>query len=1029
MDDFLASQQLVEEETRAEHAASDNRGKSPPAMEEVTADLEQEHPIDLTTHSDLPASQQTIPSSPPSFTVTDRAPRPPLDSDNNYARPSPHDVEVPDSQLTPKAKKLNRLPMTPITTSSFAIPASVHGGTTQEKSKGSQKRARAAAGISNAASEQGASASKQASGVVESAEAAAASDSRTKRKYKKSYATPPSTAMGSQRVNATPEQNIPATQRSENVATDEDGGMTLIERLNKKKMKKVKRGRPRKSLEESVPTSSIDDANTAHAGDDAMSPSSKQLAEKLLRLKRSKPSSTTSRLAGQCKSKHRAPAVEADGTMATEGEINAPFADAAEQDFGPDEERAPEETLPQHTTPKPKANRRSNSTATNTPARRYTRKSLVDTAIMAADRELNNSRMLNHPPILLTSGSFTEDEDEVLRRAIKDYQQRKDLGTEQLVSIIQWTDPSLDHARRRKRSEWTQADFEDEAESKELWDEIKNTEPQLRRKLEIVRRHVQARYHTFKSGAWTEDEDNDLRRMMKQYPSQWKVMSLLMGDRSAPDIQNRWKDYVQYGDQRNTGSWTQQEEQSLLSALVTVMQRDEDERAEKGLPSIAEYSNKDINWSAVCVLIDNVRSRLQCTVKWTQMKERDASANVRPVYRRGRTPDPTRPAAPTPKSSKKPRKGEAQAVSEEDGNESVPQKKRRRSRKSEDQPALGDDGEDSVPPKKKRRTSRRSQALVVSEDDFDETPKEQAQPASEEDFAGPAPQKKRRRSRKSAAPLGPEDNHDESVPQQKRARTRKSEARPASGEEVGMTVEPKKRRKSQTSRPETAEATLEESHELDIAVSAGHNDDEQPAEAPVEENDEQDFAIPAENDYEEGEQEAKDDSEAEASDFPYQDMSPIPERPTYSSIITPQESPSSAGPQREGAARMKWGDKFDIVETIASLDIMYEEDVDWRELASLMQNTWSVRDLQTAVKQLLSLVPDQETFAETIVDVRDYLKAHIDRKELREYYDPFAVIPIDDGENENAKLLEKDETPAKAKKSNTKRKRKSTETR
>jgi hypothetical protein len=81
--------------------------------------------------------------------------------------------------------------------------------------------------------------------------------------------------------------------------------------------------------------------------------------------------------------------------------------------------------------------------------------------------------------------------------------------------------------------------------------------------------------------------------------------------------------------------------------------------------------------------------------------------------------------------------------------------------------------------------------------------------------------------------------------------------------------------------------------------------------------------------------------------------------------------------------------------------------------------------LQTAVKQLLSLVPDQGTFADTIENVRSYLKAHIDQKELGEYYKPFAVIPSDEGEKEKAKLLKKVETRAKAKKSNTKRKRKS----
>lgn len=992
MDDVLASQQLVEEETRAEHAASDVLGTSPAA---ATANLGREQPIDLTTQPEPPTSQQTIPSSPPSFAIDDGAPPSPFITDED-AQPSSHEVEVPDSQLAPKSKKQSHLPMTPIATSSFAIPASVHEATIRKRGKSSKKRIHNEVDTSITSSKQSASANKQVNGMVETAEVSPAPDAQSLRRRKRSYATPPSTAMGSQRAHATSEQGQSARQLSEHVVTDEEAGTPRVEGSNKKKRKK--RSLARKSLAESVPTGSIEDEGMANASDDNMSPRSKRLEEKLRRLKKSKPSTSTERSADEDvnasgsvetsgmskkrKRKGRAPDVEADDSVAIESDVDGPPADV-EQDPGPDGGLAPEEDLSdehllQHTTPKPKIHRRPKSTTINTPARRYSRKSNVDTTIMAADRELNNSRMLNHPPMLPTGGKFTGDEDEVLRRAIQDHQQRKDLSTRDLVAVIQWTDPSLDHAHPRKKNEWTQAELEEEADSKELWDEIKNTEPQLRRKLEIVKRHVQARYHTFKSGGWTEDEDDDLRRLMKQYPNQWKTMSLMMGDRSAPDIQNRWKDYVQHSN-RNTGAWTLKEEELLLSALVTVIQRDEDERDSKGLPSIAEYSNKDINWAEVCTLMDNVRSRLQCTVKWTQMKERDASANVRPVYRRGRTPDPTRPAAPTPKKRKR---NEAQSASEDNGDESVPQKKRRRPRKSQAQPASGDEVEECVPQTKRKRPR-----------------KSEARPASAEEEDVTVEPKKRRKSH-----------------------TDKSEARDSDAELAGIgndrlmstkISKKRKRRSSKRSNQKAAEVALEESNGPDIAASAEDDDGEQATAGPAGVGDEKDPAASAEDDYGEEAEEAEEDHKPEAPNTPQQEgMSPIPERPVYSSITTPQQTPSSPEVRSAGVARMKWGDKFDVIETIASLDIMYEEDVDWRELASLMQNTWSVSDLQRAVKKLLSLVPDQETFAETIVDLRKYLKNHIGRDKLREYYNPFELGPYDDGEKENAELPEQDKIRA-----------------
>lgn len=233
----------------------------------------------------------------------------------------------------------------------------------------------------------------------------------------------------------------------------------------------------------------------------------------------------------------------------------------------------------------------------------------------AADKALEASHDLGHPPELRTSGDYSVDENELLRRAIRDFQQREDLETAELVRIIQFV-PSREDA--------TEADITDQAgselkkQSAAFWEEIKGAG--LWRSIKYVKEHVRADYHMCQRGPWSADEDEELRRLVALHPNKWKLIAAPL-NRLRRDVFNRWNDYVQHGEDRVTKRWSLEEEDSFVNVLSTVCQRAEDYRAETGEPPLDDYLSV-LNWSEVCKEMGNTRSRLQCQYKLRQMRER-----------------------------------------------------------------------------------------------------------------------------------------------------------------------------------------------------------------------------------------------------------------------------------------------------------------------------------------------------------------------------------------------------------------------
>ncbi|KAJ4362846.1 RNA polymerase I enhancer binding protein [Ascochyta clinopodiicola] len=278
------------------------------------------------------------------------------------------------------------------------------------------------------------------------------------------------------------------------------------------------------------------------------------------------------------------------------------------------------------------------------PNRNYQRDHDDDTRT-AAEIALDSSHELGQPPDKRTSGEYTADEKELLRRAIRDYQERNGLEVADLVEIIQWT-----YVRRRVVGSNTtdQSEEQYKRDSSAFWDDVKSAG--LTRASSDIKRHVRTRYHTFQRGHWSPEEDETLRELADSHPGQWKLIATQL-NRLELDVYNRWKDYVRHGENRITKRWSTDEEETFVNVLSTVCQRVEDYRAETGKPPLDDYTPV-INWHEVCREMGDTRSRLQCQSKWKLMRAREPPATVEVEIKPRKTPEPGQAEEPQKKRRK-----------------------------------------------------------------------------------------------------------------------------------------------------------------------------------------------------------------------------------------------------------------------------------------------------------------------------------------------------------------------------------------
>ena len=576
-----------------------------------------------------------------------------------------------------------------------------------------------------------------------------------------------------------------------------------------------------------------------------------------------------------------------------------------------------------------------------------------------AENALYTSRDLNQPPVLRESGEFTEDEEELIRRAIVDYQQRKHLDVLDLVQIIQWNkhDPGLyraDHSWRK--SNWSAQDEEDERESAEFWAEIANIN--MTRQLEKRKRHIRAVYHCYKTGAWSEEEDENLRKFYAAHPKQWKAISITMGTRSMQDCQNRWRDYVQYGENRKTSRWSLEEEELLIRAVNTIAQRDEDVRAETGKPPIDSYTSKDISWPQVSHEMGDIRSRIQASVKWNKMRKRDDPPEIQVEYK------PRKPQAPvisvTPRKRGRPRKSDiVDTIIENSDSEEQGVGVAEKEGVEQSEPAAS--GSALKKPRKSRLIRNKSAELEL-EAPSNEPPqkKKRGRPRTSESLEVETPERRGR----------PRKNNNVEVENPEKLVTSKTLQEDSRGVGQNEVLEP-----PQEDEPlkdnQLEESPPEDGREEDSPQEENRREDTPPDERPAEES------------HQDGSPEVE--SIQEENIPPQEEDEMVMEDQVEPVVATKERTTEEAGEPKEitapGVDQMLWGDKYDLIAMLQERrdEDESEEDVDWHEVANGLNNVWTPQTLQTALRQLVELLRDQgkdvdeDDFPGTVDDIMDMI--------------------------------------------------------
>ena len=154
-----------------------------------------------------------------------------------------------------------------------------------------------------------------------------------------------------------------------------------------------------------------------------------------------------------------------------------------------------------------------------------------------------------------------------------------------------------------------------------------------------VQRCVRRRFHNYTArGTWTEEEDEELRKAIAEKGKRWKEVGEMI-DRMPGDCRDRWRDYILNAEHRNQEQWTEREIQNLCLAILECIklmrderQRVREEKHGKDPEDFEEDSDQEeedlkvINWQAVSDRMGEHgggRSRLQCSLKWSQLKRKD----------------------------------------------------------------------------------------------------------------------------------------------------------------------------------------------------------------------------------------------------------------------------------------------------------------------------------------------------------------------------------------------------------------------
>lgn len=197
-------------------------------------------------------------------------------------------------------------------------------------------------------------------------------------------------------------------------------------------------------------------------------------------------------------------------------------------------------------------------------------------------------------PVDITTGKFSKEESEQVKKAIEEFCNAKQITVSRLCS-------ECDH----------------KAELKGAWMEIAKKLPH--RSVQSVYRHGIRQCHPFKRGAWSEQECATLVDLVTRLGKKWSNIQSKL-NRSADSCRDK---YREMSDEFIKGRW-KEEETATLQRLIREQLNNQTKGATaaiedmRELGKLVEETNIQLSWSVISKRMGK-RSRLSCFKKWQKM--------------------------------------------------------------------------------------------------------------------------------------------------------------------------------------------------------------------------------------------------------------------------------------------------------------------------------------------------------------------------------------------------------------------------
>ncbi|KKY15042.1 putative myb dna-binding domain protein [Phaeomoniella chlamydospora] len=122
------------------------------------------------------------------------------------------------------------------------------------------------------------------------------------------------------------------------------------------------------------------------------------------------------------------------------------------------------------------------------------------------------------------------------------------------------------------------------------------------------------------SKRWTDEQDEELFHMVRERGHKFVEIATELG-RTQNDVSQRYYNHVKNRGSQGSGSWTEEELQSLCDAVAECKRRLR--------LSESPHTDDQIKWEIVSEIMGNIRSRAQCSKRWR--KDRSINERVRNV--------------------------------------------------------------------------------------------------------------------------------------------------------------------------------------------------------------------------------------------------------------------------------------------------------------------------------------------------------------------------------------------------------------